>query len=136
MGLIAWFVIVPACLGALLSGVVQSLGSQWGLFKHYWVLVKFAITILATIVLFLHMQPIGYLADIASERALSYSELRGLRIRLIADAGAAFLVLLIATVLSVYKPWGQIQISLSTRNAQEPTTFPAKKSPWGLYVLF
>ena len=62
MELIAWFVIVPSNLGSLITGVVQSLGTRWGLFRHYWVLVKFLLTIAATIILLLHMQPITYLA--------------------------------------------------------------------------
>ena len=42
--LIGWFVIVPFSLAALLTGLVQSLGTQWGLFRHYWILVKFLLT--------------------------------------------------------------------------------------------
>src|SRR5438876_8144523 len=48
MELIGWFVIVPCSLAALLTGVVQSLGTEWGLFRHYWILVKFLLTIGAT----------------------------------------------------------------------------------------
>ena len=36
----------------------------------------------------------------------SRADLGGLRIQMVADAGAALLVLLVATTLSVYKPWG------------------------------
>ena len=107
MELIGWLVIVPACLLSLQTGLIQSLGTQWGLFRHYWILVKFIFTVISTIILFLHMQPISYLADLASRAEISGSELRGLRIQLIADAGAAFLVLLITTTISVYKPWGR-----------------------------
>ena len=35
MALIAWFVIVPLTFAALLTGLVQSLGTAWGLFRHY-----------------------------------------------------------------------------------------------------
>jgi hypothetical protein len=37
---------------------------------------------------------------------LSSADLRQLRIQLVADAGAAMMALLVATTLSVYKPWG------------------------------
>src|SRR5215207_577011 len=50
MELIARFVIVPLNLASLLTGLVQSLGTKWGLFRHYWILVKLLITILSTIV--------------------------------------------------------------------------------------
>jgi len=106
MELTGWFVIVPLSLASLLTGLVQSLGTDWGLFRHYWILVKLLIAILATIVLLVHMQPITYLGGVAAETTLSSADLRGLRIQLVADAGAALLVLLVATTLSVYKPHG------------------------------
>jgi hypothetical protein len=105
--LITWFVIVPLSLASLITGIVQSLGTAWGLFRHYWVMVKLLLTILATIILLLHTQPISYLAGVAAEATLSNTYLRGLRIQLVADAGAALLVLLVATMLSVYKPRGR-----------------------------
>lgn len=106
MDLTGWYIIVPLCLASLLTGLVQSLGTEWGLFRHYWILIKFLITILATILLLVHMQPTSYIAGIAAETTLSSTDLRGLRIQLVADAGAALLVLLVATTLSVFKPRG------------------------------
>src|ERR687887_134909 len=34
MELVAWYVIVPLSLASLLTGLVQALGTQWGLFRH------------------------------------------------------------------------------------------------------
>ncbi len=138
MGLIGWFVIVPFSIGALLTGLVQSLGTEWGLFRHYWILVKFLLTIGATIVLLLHMQPISYIAGVASETPLSNTELRGLRIQLVADAGAALLVLLAATTISVYKPWGRIRYGLRKEYEQHkgmPDRGSTTKKSWGLYMM-
>lgn len=56
---IGWFVIVPLGLAALITGLVQSLGSEWGLFRYYWILVKFALTIGAVTILLLHMPAVG-----------------------------------------------------------------------------
>ena len=67
MDLITWFVIVPFCLASLLTGIVQSLGTPWGLLRHYWVLAKLILTVLATLILLLHTQPISYMANIAAE---------------------------------------------------------------------
>jgi hypothetical protein len=106
MQLTAWFVIVPLSIASPLSGLVMALGTTWGLFRHYWVLVKFLITIFATIVLLLHMHPIGHMARVVTETTLSRGELGGLRIQLVANAGAAVLALLVTMVLSVYKPRG------------------------------
>lgn len=106
MELVGWFIIVPLSFASLLTGLVQALGTTWGLFSHWWVVIKLVLTILATIVLLVHMRPIGHLADVVAAATLASGELRGLRIQLIADAGAAVIVLLGATTLSVYKPRG------------------------------
>jgi hypothetical protein len=106
MELTGWYVIVPLCFASLLTGLVMSLGTRWGLFRHYWVLAKLLINLLATLLLLLHMQPIGHVAAVVAERTLSHGELGGLRIQLVADAGAALLALLLATILAVYKPRG------------------------------
>ncbi len=106
MELIAWFVIVPLALASLLTGLVQALGTRWGLFRHYWVLMKLLITVVAIIVLLLQMEPISYLADAAAETRLSSSALREARISLVAHAGGGLMVLLVPMILSVYKPRG------------------------------
>lgn len=103
MELIGWSVIVPLSVASLVSGVVQSLGTSWGLVRHYWVLVKLLITVAASIVLLLHMQLVSRAAD---EGAAGASIETATRLQLAADAGAALVVLLIAVGLSVYKPRG------------------------------
>ena len=107
MELIGWSVIVPCSLAALLTGLLQSLGTEWGLFRHYWILVKFLLTIGATIVLLLHMPAVGRMSGVAAEMTLSSADFRALRIQLVVHAGGGLLVLLAATTLSVFKPWGK-----------------------------
>ena len=106
MELTTWFVIVPLAIASLVTGLVQSLGTNWGLFRHYWIIAKFLITIVATILLMVHMRPIGILADAAQQVVIPISDYRGLQIQLIGDAIAAIVLLLTATALSVYKPSG------------------------------
>lgn len=118
MELTGWFVIVPLALASLPSGLVMSLGTEWGLFRHYWVLAKFAITILATVLLLVHMQPVGHLAGVVAETTLARGELAGLRIQLVADAGAAMVALLVATALSIYKPCGLTSYGLRVQEVQ------------------
>lgn len=130
MDLIAWFVILPFCLCSLITGLSQAIFSHWGLLDHWWIVVKLILTLIATVVLLVHMQPISYLGKVASDSPLSLNELTSLRIRLIADAGAAMLVLLTTTTISVYKPWGKIQFGYSLPNFK-PTT----KKPLGTYLL-
>src|SRR5918992_4622028 len=64
-----YFVLVPLALAALLTGVVQALGTTWGLFRHYWVIFKLVLTIVATLVLVLHRPDVTALADEATRRA-------------------------------------------------------------------
>lgn len=130
MELIAWFVIVPFCFASLLTGLIQAFGTHWGLFKHYWIVVKLVLTLVSTIVLMLHMQPITQLSNIASETNLSVTDFRALRIQLVADAGAALLVLLATTTISVYKPWGKIEFGLSI-----PRFISTTKKPLRILLL-
>jgi hypothetical protein len=103
MELTGWFVIVPLALASLLIGLVQSLSTPWGLFRHYWVLLKLLLTVFATIILLLHMPTVSYFAGIAAQT--DNANLAGLRGELI-HAGGGLLVLLVTTTLSVYKPRG------------------------------
>lgn len=106
MEVIGWFVIVPFSLATLLAGLVQSLGTQWGLFRYWWVSVKFLFTAGGAIVLLRHMQAVTRMSDVARDMTLSATDFRALRIQLVVHAGGGLLVLLAATALSVYKPWG------------------------------
>lgn len=105
MEFITQYVIVPFCLASLFTGLVSSLGTDWGLLRHYWILIKLLITVICTIGLLVHMQPISYLAGIASETKLSGPDLN-MQIQLMIVASAALLALFVATTLSIYKPRG------------------------------
>jgi hypothetical protein len=107
MELTGWWVIVPLSLASLLTGIVQSLGTKWGLFRHYWVLIKLLMNVAGSIVLLVHTRLIRLVATAAAGGTLSSADLRDVRIKLAATAGAAVLVLLVATTLSVYKPRGR-----------------------------
>ena len=107
MKVTAWFVIVPFCFASMLTGLVSSLGTTWGLFRHYWVVAKLVLTIPSSILLLVHMQPVNRMAEAAARTTSFGADLGRPRIQLMADAGAALLVLLVATMLSVYKPPGR-----------------------------
>jgi hypothetical protein len=116
------FVIVPLSLAALATGVVQALGTQWGLVQHYWVVAKLLLTIAATLALLLHqftaVAQAARLASGAAADALAGLELNSLGTQLLADASLAVVLLLIVTTLSVYKPWGRTRYG--RRKQQEP----------------
>lgn len=106
MPTVTQMVIVPFSVAALVTGIVQGLGTTWGLFRHRWIVAKLVLTVLATVLLIVHTQDVGRVATLATDRLLSASDLRGLRMDLMAKAGAALVALVVATSLSVYKPWG------------------------------
>ena len=97
---------VPLSFAPLLTGPILSLGTPWGLFRHYWILAKLVITVLSTIILQVHMRPISLLADIAAQATFSGAELHGLQVQMLIASVAALLALLAATTLGVYKPRG------------------------------
>lgn len=106
MELTAWYVIIPLVLGAFVTGLVQALGTNWGLFRHFWVLAKLMLTLFVGIVLSLQMEGIGHMAAVASKGALAAADLVGLRTSLVVHAGGGLLVLLVPLALSLYKPRG------------------------------
>ena len=103
MELTGWFVIVPLAVAALLTGLVMSLITPWGLFRHYWVLIALVLTVFATAILLLHMPTVSSLADVA--RQADGATLQRLGGDLF-HPGLGLVVLLLITVLNVYKPRG------------------------------
>ena len=102
-----WFVLLPLAVASLLTGLVQSLGTKWGLFRHYWIVVKLLMNVSAVIVLLLYMQTLGYMAELAARTTGPGGGLTGLRDPSpVVHAGVGLLLLLVAATLSVYKPQG------------------------------
>jgi hypothetical protein len=106
MDVVARLIILPACVASLVTGLVQSLGTPWGLFRHYWVIVKLLVTVASTAILLLHMRPIAFLADAAALPAFAIGDHAETRLQVVVDAAAAVVALLVTTTLSVLKPRG------------------------------
>jgi hypothetical protein len=106
MPAIGWSVLVPLSLLSLATGLIQALGTKWGLLRHYWVVTKLVMNLFATTVLLLYMQTLSVLADAA--RAWTGDDPGPMRSPSpVLHAGAALVLLSVAAVLSVYKPRGQ-----------------------------
>jgi MFS family permease len=126
MALIVKWAIVPLALGSLLTGLIMSLGTKWGLFRHYWVVISLVLTILAILVLLAETQPISRMAEIAADPATPLEELRSLPNTLIHSVGGS-LILLVIQALNIYKPQGltpygwrkQQALRTSTRLSQQ-----------------
>lgn len=100
----AWFALLPLALAALLSGLVQALGTTWGLLRHYWVVFKLLITVCATAILLIYMGTFRQMAAVAADPRADISAVRN--VSPVLHAGLAVAVLLVATVLAIYKPAG------------------------------
>jgi hypothetical protein len=110
MDLIGAVVIVPMSLGALITGLIQGLGTRWGLFKYRWVTTKLVLTVLATLLLVLHqftaVAPAAKRVFAVTVGALPDPGFGALGTQLVVDASLAIVLLLVTTTLSIYKPWG------------------------------
>ena len=100
----AWLVLVPFAFASLLTGLVMSLGTTWGLFCHYWVVFKLLITAFSTTVLLIYMETFRHMAAVAADPSVEIALVRSASPAL--HATLATLLLLVATVLAVYKPQG------------------------------
>jgi hypothetical protein len=135
MELVGWTVIVPLSFLTLLSGLVESLGTEWGLFRHYWVAVKFLIASVGSIVLLVHMRVVGQMSELA-RRSLAPGEFGGPRVQLVVHATGGLLLLVAATVLSIFKPWGMTPYG-RRREAVIATGIPAEAplSVRGIFIF-
>ena len=101
---VAWSVLVPLAFASLMTGIIQGLGTTWGLFRHYWVLFKLLIAAFATLVLLIYMETFRIMARVAADPNADIAMVRNPSPRL--HAVLALSVLLVATVLAIYKPRG------------------------------
>jgi hypothetical protein len=107
--LIGTALLLPLAVVALTSGVALGLLTPWGLLRHWWVTVKFALTVAGTVLAIVVLTPtLGVAADAAR---MGFPLPGALRLELLRDAGAASIVLLTTVVLSVYKPFGKLRAS-------------------------
>ncbi|WP_218595150.1 DUF2269 domain-containing protein [Pseudonocardia oceani] len=119
MDLLTGYAIVPLALASLITGLVQAVGTEWGLLRHYWVVVKLLVTVVAVAVLLLQVDSIGFLAEAMARPQPPDEVLGGARISLVVHAGAGLVVLLVPMVLSIYKPRGLTRFG---RGVERPKT--------------
>jgi hypothetical protein len=100
----ARLVLLPLAYASLVTGLVQSLGTTWGLFRHYWVLFKLLINVVATVILTSYMATFRQMAGVAAD---PNADLRAVRNSSpVLHSILALFALLVATVLAIYKPRG------------------------------
>lgn len=119
MEVTGWYAIVPLAVASLLTGVVMALGTPWGLFRHYWVVISLVLTVIAVAVLLVHMPGVTATADVA--RTATGEELAALGGDLVHPA-IGLVVLLVVHVLNIHKPRGL------TRHGQRSATGAPRSS--------
>jgi hypothetical protein len=140
----AWFVLVPLAHASLLSGIVLSLGTTWGLFRHVWVVLKLGITVFATVILVIYMGTFRQMAGVAADSVVDLTAVRNASP--IVHAILALILLLAATVLGVYKPFGMTDygrrkykeqrqtVSSTAATARTAPDVDAESTPAWIYV--
>lgn len=127
-----WYIVVPLCLASLLTGLVMSLGTKWGLFRHYWVTVKFLLTIISTLVLFGFTQTLNYMGAAAADTSAPIVELSNLAQSPVSHSAGGLIVLLMNSVLSIYKPLGRIGYASGDAEMSSQNSLARK---WERYLL-
>jgi hypothetical protein len=100
----AWFVLVPLAHVSLLTGIALSLGTTWGLLRYYWIVAKLGITVFSTVILLVYMGTFREMAGVAADPASDLAIVRNPSP--IVHATLALVLLVAATVLGIYKPFG------------------------------
>jgi hypothetical protein len=110
----SYYIIVPFCFLALVTGIIQARGTKWGLFKYYWIVVKLFLTVVSTLLLLVHLSPITMLAEMASQKTTMVMDMKKVQVRVLFDAAAGLVVLIFVTAISIYKPWGRLPFRPTT----------------------
>jgi len=104
-----------ASLATLATGVVLGLGTKYGLVRWWWVAAKLAVNVLMSLLILFSLRSGLYdIADYGQRLAAGESP-AGDPEGLLAPVIVAPTLLLFASVLSVFKPWGRIR----RRSAQD-----------------
>ncbi len=102
MQLLTQWLIVPLAVASLVLGIIQALGTPWGLLRHYWVTIKLLLTIVILVVLLLQISNIEALSRLPAGATLGSQWAS----TMVLHSGGGFAVLLVALVLSIYRPKG------------------------------
>lgn len=111
----------PLSLGVLLTGLLLGLGTRWGLVRYWWVLVKLALSLVMTVLVFTSLLPAISGMTVLTATALSADALRAslgpLPTMLMFPPVVSFTMLGIAALLSIFKPWQRTPWSREARPA-------------------
>ncbi|MFG2826578.1 DUF2269 domain-containing protein [Streptomyces sp. NPDC048434] len=107
------WLVLPVALVSLVSGLVLSLRTAWGLARHRWVYVKFWLTLITVLLSVFSLRP--GINQLAAEAAAGTPTPD---INLVVAPAVATATYLFITAISVLKPWGLTQRGSRLREAQ------------------
>ncbi|MFC5653764.1 hypothetical protein ACFPYJ_32560 [Paenibacillus solisilvae] len=114
--------IIPGALGVVITGIVLSIRTHWGLTKYYWIISKEVISfvlILSGGVLNIWVQEAIQITLLERLNALHNPSYIHDRLMLLVF-GASQLILLLAVILiSVKKPWGKVKSKLLPQTSNQ-----------------
>lgn len=126
MGIFGDVLVVPIALATLVSGVVLSVGTRWGLVRYRWVLLKLVLTlVVATASVFALRSTIGAAVKAVSgvpTGVVADVDLSGVATDLVIQLSAALVIYTFCTVVSVVKPWGRTRFAKRARARQVSRT--------------
>lgn len=102
MEVVMRYALVPLAAASLATGILQALGTPWGLFRHYWVAISLAVTVFAFVILVLHLPALKDMAAVAADPSADVGRLGGD----LFHAVGGLVVLLVPLALNIYKPRG------------------------------
>ncbi len=101
-GYIGLVLFAPLSVLVWLVGLINGLATPWGLLRHWWVATKFGIVSLMLVLVVFALRP-NLSAALDQGAALPHQQ----RLNLLIAPLVSTTLLVIATVLSIDKPWGQ-----------------------------
>ena len=109
---LAEFVVTPMLASALVclgSGLLLGLATKWGLVRYWWVVVKLVLNVLLCVLIVVALRP-GMAEIGAAGAAVEAGQVPATDLSfLVFPPAVSLTALAVATVLSVYKPWGRVR---------------------------
>ncbi len=107
MGVLASWVLIPVVFTSSVSGLVLALSTPWGLARHWWVLAKCAIAVA--------LAGTGLLLMLPRLQQIVAGDGAPVGMQTLVGRSAALVLLLVATGVSVAKPWGKTPYGRAVR---------------------
>lgn len=106
-------ILTPAAVVTLVTGLIFSVFTRWGFFKHGWLIYKWIITVVIILTGTFYLGPmVTNMLDISDLKRIAALEDPYYQSGLVIGLRAAVLntiLLIIAVAVSVYKPWKNIK---------------------------